>query len=113
MRLFFLLAVARGLTLEKLIIYSRHGIRVPYALPGGADLYWKTPRDWYTDYAAKNGEVGGESSSEGDASGNSSDGIGAKEPGPPARAPPRPFVEGGRAFSAKHGTLPRFRDGVV
>ena len=44
-------SAAPKLKLEKLILYSRHGIRVPYGLPGGADLYSKSPRNFYTDFA--------------------------------------------------------------
>ena len=44
-------AAATNLQLEKLIVYSRHGIRVPYTPAGGAGIYSKSPREWYTNFS--------------------------------------------------------------
>ena len=45
------------LQLEKLVIFSRHGIRVPYQPPGGADNFSRDGREWFVDPAQWGGKV--------------------------------------------------------
>lgn len=38
------------LKLRKMLVVSRHGIRVPFAPAGGADIYSRDGREWFDDF---------------------------------------------------------------